>query len=81
METNTPEAWIAAPILVIAGLVMVLARKKLGNTYAKQYARYRDRFPSIRPSDEPIYLRPMVPIVGTIWVLAGFVLLGVLLSG
>ena len=81
MDVNTPEAWIAAPILVIAGAVLVLARNHLGDRFAKQHARVRDRSPLLSGPDEPVWLRPMVPIVGTTWLLCGLVILGLLLVG
>jgi hypothetical protein len=81
VDVNTPAAWIAAPTLVIAGLVVVVARKQLGDRFARQHASLRDRFPFLSGAAEPIWLRPMVTIVGTIWLLVGLVLLGVLRWG
>ena len=81
MDVNTPEAWIAAPILVSAGVALVLARNHLGDRFAKHHARVRDRVSLLSSPNEPVWLRPMVPIVGTIWVLCGLVILGLLLVG
>lgn len=79
VEPNQPAAWIAAPVLVVAGLALVLARKPIGSAYAKQYAKFRRAVPSM--PEEPISLRRMVPIVGAGWMLTGLAIAVVLIWG
>lgn len=66
---------------MIAGLVMLLFRQQLSNRFAKQHASVRDKFSFLPGAGDPTWLRPLVPIVGLVWLLAGVVMLGLLLAG
>lgn len=57
---HTLEAWSAAPVLFVAGLTMLIQRKRLTAPTVRIREWLREEI-SIPPKHEPVWLRPWFP--------------------